>query len=100
MSSLASAESAAMSKPPELETAEFEVLISPSAHEGTHPKPASTDVRAEFGGISHTGRVRSRNEDHYLISRVSRQQHILQTNMPPGSVPEYTGEDGYLYMVA
>src|SRR5690242_3131366 len=89
-----------LSKPPELETAEFEVVISPSASEASHPRPSSTDVRAEFGAISHTGRVRSSNEDHYLISRVSRQQQILQTNMPSGSVPEYTGEDGYLYMVA
>src|SRR5579885_3112296 len=89
-----------LSKPPELETAEFEVLISPSAGAASQPRPASTDVRAAFGAVSHTGRVRSRNEDHYLISRVGRHQQILQTNMPAGSVPEYTGEDGYLYMVA
>jgi protein phosphatase len=89
-----------MAKSPELETAEYELLISPSAGETAMPKPASTDVRAEVGAISHTGRVRSRNEDHYLISRVSRHQEILRTNMPPGSVPEYTGEDGYLCIVA
>lgn len=89
-----------MSKPRDLETAEYEVLISPSAGETAHPKPASTDVRAEIGAVTHTGRVRSRNEDHYLVSRVSRQQEILQTNMPSDSLPEHTGEDGYLYIVA
>src|SRR5579885_1213025 len=89
-----------LSKPPELETAEFEVLISPSAGAASQPRPASTDVRAAFGAVSHTGRVRSRNEDHYLISRVGRHQQILQTNMPAGSVPEYTGDDGYLFIVA
>ena len=89
-----------MSKPRELETAEYEVLISPSAGETAQPKPASTDVRAEIGAVSHTGRVRSRNEDHYLVSRVSRQQEILQTNMPSDSLPEHTGEDGYLFIVA
>ena len=89
-----------MSKPRELETAEYEVLISPSAGETTQPKPASTDVRAEIGAVSHTGRVRSRNEDHYLVSRVSRQQRILQTNMPADSLPDYTGEDGYVFIVA
>ena len=74
--------------PPELETAEYEVLISPSAGETTQSKPASTDVQVEVGAVSHTGRVRSRNEDHFLVSRVSRQQEILQTNMPPDSLPD------------
>jgi PPM family protein phosphatase len=90
----------AMSKPPEIETAEYEVLISPSAGETSQAKPASTDVRVEVGAVTHTGRIRSRNEDHYLVSRVSRQQQILQTNMPPDSLPAYTGEDGYLFIVA
>lgn len=89
-----------MSKPPEIETAEYDVLISPSASETGLPKPASTDVRADIGAVSHTGRVRSRNEDHFLVSRVSRQQEILQTNMPPESLPAYAGEDGYLFIVA
>jgi protein phosphatase len=89
-----------MSKTPQLETAEYEFLISPSAGETKQPKPASRDVRVEIGAISHTGRVRSRNEDHFLVSRVSRQQEILETNMPPDSLPEYTGEGGYLYIVA
>lgn len=89
-----------MPKPPEIETAEYDVIISPSASEANVPKPASTDVRADIGAVSHTGRVRSRNEDHYLVSRVSRQQQILQTNLPPESLPAYTGEDGYLFIVA
>jgi protein phosphatase len=89
-----------MSKTPDLETAEYEFLISPSAGETKQPKPSSRDVRVEVGAVSHTGRVRSRNEDHYLVSRVSRQQEILETNMPPDSLPEYSGDDGYLYIVA
>lgn len=89
-----------MSKTPDLETAEYEFLISPSAGETKQPKPASRDVRVQIGAISHTGRVRSRNEDHFLVSRVSRHQEVLQTNMPADSLPEYGGEDGYLYIVA
>ncbi len=53
-----------------------------------------------FGAVSHTGRVRTRNEDHFLVSRVSRQQEILETNLPSDSLPEHTGEDGYLFIVA
>jgi protein phosphatase len=97
---LSLSETPAMSKPPELETAQYEVLISPSAGEPSLAKPASTDVRVEVGAVSHTGRIRSRNEDHFLVSRVSRQQQILQTNMPPDSLPAYSGEDGYLFIVA
>ena len=89
-----------MSKTPELETAEYEFLISPRPARTTQPKPSSRDVRAKIGAVSHTGRVRSRNEDHFLVSRVSRQQEILETNMPPDSLPEYSGDDGYLYIVA
>jgi PPM family protein phosphatase len=89
-----------MSKTREFETAEFEVLISPSAGDADGAKPASSDVRVEIGAVSHTGRVRSRNEDHFLVSRVSRRQEILRTNMPPNSLPVYAGEDGYLCIVA
>ena len=89
-----------MSKPFEIETSEYEVLISPSARETSLPKPASTHVHADFGAMSHTGRVRARNEDHFLVSRVSRNQEILLTNLPQDSLPEQTGDDGYLFIVA
>jgi PPM family protein phosphatase len=94
------AEAAVMSNTPEFETAESQVEISPSAADADAPKPATSDVRVEVGAVSHTGRVRSHNEDHFLVSRVSRRQEILRTNMPPHSLPEYAGEDGYLYIVA
>ncbi len=89
-----------MTKPFEIETAEYELLISPSAGETNLPKPASTNVHAEFSAVSHTGRVRSRNEDHFLVSRFSRKHEILQTNLPQDSLPEQTGDDGYLFIVA
>ena len=89
-----------MSKPFHIETAEYEFLISPSARETGQPKPASTSVHAEFGGVSHTGKVRSRNEDHFLVSRFSRKQEIVLTNLPQDHLPEQTGDDGYLFIVA
>jgi serine/threonine protein phosphatase PrpC len=89
-----------MSKPMEIETAEYELLISPSAGETNLPKPASTNVHADFSAVSHTGRVRARNEDHFLVSRFSRKHEILQTNLPQDSLPEQTGDDGYLFIVA
>ncbi len=89
-----------MSKPFEIETAEYELLISPSASETSRPKPASTTVHADFSAVSHVGKVRAHNEDHYLVSRVSRKQEILETNLPKDSLPEQTGDDGYLFIVA
>ena len=89
-----------MSKPFEIETSEYEFVISPSARETSQPKPATANVRAEIGAISHTGRVRSQNEDHFLVSRVSRKQEILLTNLPGDHLPEQTGDDGYLFIVA
>ena len=89
-----------MSNPHEIETAEFELLISPSAGETSAPKPATTTVHVDFSSVSHTGKVRAHNEDHFLVSRFSRKQEVLQTNLPQDSLPEQTGDDGYLFIVA
>lgn len=40
-------------------------------------------VRVEFGALSHCGKVRSNNEDHYSVVRRFRAREVLLTNMPP-----------------
>ena len=89
-----------MSKPFELETAEYKLLISPSAEETELPKPATSTVRVEFGAVSDTGKVRANNEDHFLVSRITRKQEILSTNVPIESFPDAIREDGYSIVVA
>jgi protein phosphatase len=89
-----------MPTPIAFETAELELLLSPSAAETGRVKPASTHVRAEFAALSHPGKVRATNEDHFLVSRMTRQHEILLTNMPAEYLPEQTGDDGYLFIVA
>jgi protein phosphatase len=89
-----------MSKLMELESAESEFPLSQSAHEASQLEPAAMTVLAEFGAVSHPGKVRVRNEDHFLVSRVSRPQRILKTNIPEELLPEQPGEDGYLFIVA
>ena len=84
----------------EVETAEYECLVSPSARETGPLKPESTAVRADFGAVSHTGKVRTRNEDHFLVFRLSRNQDALLTNIPAYQLPEPTGEAGYSMIVA
>jgi protein phosphatase len=89
-----------MTHPFELETAEYEFVVSPSAFDTGQPKPPSNMVGVEFGAVSDTGKVRPQNEDHYLVSRVSRKQEVLRTNVPAALFPEYAGEDAYLMIVA
>jgi PPM family protein phosphatase len=89
-----------MNNPLELETAEFEFLISPSALDHSQAKPPSTMLRVEFGAVTHRGKVRPRNEDHFLVSQLSRKQKVLLTNVPDDQFPEFVGDDAYSMIVA
>jgi protein phosphatase len=89
-----------MSKPAAMETAEYAFVISPSAWDHSRPKPETMTITAEFGAVSHAGKVRTKNEDHFLVSQISRKQEILSTNLPEDQFPSYTGENGYLFIVA
>jgi protein phosphatase len=84
----------------DLETAEYGCLVSPSARETSRVKPESTTVRADFGAVSHAGKVRLENEDHFLVFRLRRDQEALLTNIPADELPEPTGEAGYSMIVA
>ena len=61
----------------EIETADYEFVISQSALRTDKPKPPSTYVRAEFAALSHPGMVRDRNEDHFLVFQIGRKQQVL-----------------------
>jgi protein phosphatase len=71
---------------PLIEDKEFEIL--------------SSTVKVEFGGLSHTGKVRPINEDHYLMTRLGRDQETLLSNLPAGDVPQHFQEWGYAMVVA
>jgi serine/threonine protein phosphatase PrpC len=60
----------------------------------------SATVKVEFGGLSHKGKVRPINEDHYLITRLGRDQETLLTNLAAGDVPQHLQEWGYAMVVA
>ena len=57
-------------------------------------------VRVEVAGLSHAGRVRPNNEDHFLISRFSRRLETLETNVPKEEIPTRVDEIGYAMLVA
>jgi serine/threonine protein phosphatase PrpC len=54
----------------------------------------------DFGGLSHIGRVRSNNEDHFLVARIDRTLRTLITNLPPGAVPDQSVDSVYGMLVA
>lgn len=89
-----------MNDPFDLETAEYEFVISPSALGNSQVKPPSSLVRVEFGAVSDRGKLRDNNEDHFLVSKVSRNQEILSTNVPDNYFPQLFAEDGYSMIVA
>lgn len=60
----------------------------------------SSTVKVDLGGLSHTGKVRPINEDHYLITRLGRDQETLLTNLPEGDVARHFQESGYAMVVA
>jgi len=66
-------------------------------------KPArvpSADVHVEVGGLSHIGKVRDKNEDHFLVARFGRTMDFQLTNLPEEYVPAFHAEVGYGLVVA
>jgi len=68
---------------------------------GSQPKLClESMVKVDFGAVTHAGKVRKNNEDHYLVGRLDRSLEPLMTNMPPGQLPEHLAEYGYGMLVA
>ncbi|MFO0888093.1 MAG: protein phosphatase 2C domain-containing protein [Isosphaeraceae bacterium] len=90
-----------MAMPLTLETAECEFLVSPlSSGELTTREPDSSAVKVRFGAVSHPGKVRPRNEDHYMVAKVRRTLNILAHNLPKEEMPDFLGDDAYCMVVA
>ncbi len=88
--------------PMKLETAEYEFLVSPLSTETKSftSEPHSASVRVDLGALSHPGLVRIRNEDHYMVAKISRTLEVLLDNLPEGELPQGLEEDGYSMVVA
>jgi len=61
---------------------------------------ASSLVEVDLAGLSHPGRVRPNNEDHYLIARFDRAMRLISTNVPEGAVAQMSAETAYAMLVA
>ncbi len=81
----------------EVDTGEFPVH---QTRFGDQPETYSALVRVDVAGHSHTGKVRAKNEDHFLITRFGRFLETIQSNLPEGTVAPRSEEGGYGMVVA
>jgi protein phosphatase len=57
-------------------------------------------VEVVAAGLSHPGKVRPNNEDHFLVVRIGRYLKTLLTNLSQGAVPEEFDESSCAMVVA
>ncbi len=57
-------------------------------------------VEVDVGALSHVGKVRKNNEDHFLVGRLGRSLEPMMTNVPPDFLPQRLDEVGYGFLVA
>jgi PPM family protein phosphatase len=62
--------------------------------------PFSPSVQIDVSGLSHPGKVRARNEDHFIVTRIGRYLETVLTTLPSGEVPNRAEESGYALIVA
>jgi protein phosphatase len=81
----------------DLDTADMPIVSDPP---GAPPRPFSSRTHVDASGLSHTGKVRPNNEDHFIVARVGRSMHTLMSNLPEGEIPARFDEAGQVMMVA
>ncbi len=79
------------------DTAEIPLAETAGVH---RPASMSSFVQVDLAALSHPGRIRSNNEDHYIVSRFDRAMQTLLTNLPEGETPEAYAETAYGLLVA
>src|SRR5688572_24379268 len=71
-------------------------------NEASHQAAASfsLSVTVDVSGLSHPGKVRPRNEDHFMVARIGRYLETVLSSLPPGEVPVRADEAGYAMLLA
>src|SRR5262249_46451007 len=90
--------SSPMHDPSNDKTVEVPAVLAPSAAES--PQAWTSLVKVDLGALTHPGRVRPNNEDHFLAARFGRSLLTLRTNLPAGAVPDKFDDVGYVLVVA
>ncbi len=85
---------------------ETKLMRTSSADQSTVPTtlelgPATPRVplKVEAYGLTDTGKVRSSNEDNFLIAELAKALHVTQTSLPQAAM-RYSQDRGHLFLVA
>ena len=62
-------------------------------------RPASV-ITVDVAGLTHRGKVRSDNQDHFFVARAGRYATTLATSLPAAEFPPRTEDAGYFMVVA
>jgi PPM family protein phosphatase len=57
-------------------------------------------VAVKFGAATDPGKVRSNNEDHFLVAKLSKSMRLCKTSLPGEGETQHSEEEGYLFVVA
>jgi protein phosphatase len=68
----------------EFHNADTQLILGTEDAFAKHFGPSPPPVAVQFGALSHPGRVRPNNEDHYLVIERRRVRSVLLSNMPEG----------------
>src|SRR4051794_14721768 len=82
------------------DTDTIDYLPAATSPAGERPRPAPSLEPVGIDALSHPGKVRPNNEDHYLTLTFGRSMVPLQTNLPVGQIPDQFSEVGYGLVVA
>src|ERR1700675_3706659 len=74
--------------------------IVPADASALRPGGAWSLVEGGLAGLSHPGKVRRNNEDHFIIARFDRTMRMLLSNLPEGDLPRRYSETVYGMLVA
>jgi protein phosphatase len=64
------------------------------------PAPTAPRLGVEFGALTHPGKVRDNNEDHFLVARLAKSMHVFRSSLPGAGGTRFSDEEGYLMVVA
>jgi len=75
----------------------FTGAVSALGHAGLAP-PLRVEISC--GALTHPGKVRQNNEDHFLVARLAKSMQIYQSSLEAPGEMDFSQEDGYLMVVA
>ena len=78
----------------------YSPAIESTTKEIVRIRPIGPPIKVVFAATSHSGKVRANNEDHFLVTRMSRTFESVLTNMPDGTLPGQVEEVAYGMVVA